>query len=67
MTFIVDQLFPPHNGFEETINEFSNVNYWRDQLLDISDDMLVNLNESSGSQAVVEIGAENLTIDKKSV
>lgn len=61
MTFIVDQLFPPNNGLEESINEFSNINYWRDPILDISDDMLC-FNE--GIQLSGEPGAVNLANDK---
>lgn len=39
MTYIVDQLFPPVNGTDGSI-EFSNVNYWRDPLPELGDDLL---------------------------
>lgn len=58
MTYIVDQLFPPNNSQEETFNEFSNVNYWRDPISSISDDTLNNLNEII--ESTVEIAAMNL-------
>lgn len=36
MAYIVDQLFPPVNDREESV-EFSSFNYWREPVLDISD------------------------------
>lgn len=48
MTFIVDQLFPPDNDLEESNSEFSNVNYWRDPILDVTD---VLLNKSSANES----------------
>ena len=42
MTNIVDQLFPPVNMVEESV-EFSNFNYWRDpvdEMLDLNLDFL---------------------------
>lgn len=43
MAYIVDQLFPPMNDREESV-EFSNFNYWRDPVLDIDCDHLLDLN-----------------------
>lgn len=34
MTYIVDQLFPPINDTEESV-EFSNFNYWREPVQDL--------------------------------
>lgn len=34
MTYIVDQLFPPINDIEESV-EFSNFNYWREPVQDL--------------------------------
>lgn len=34
MTYIVDQLFPPINDIEESV-EFSHFNYWRQPVHDI--------------------------------
>lgn len=36
MAYIVDQLFPPVNDREESV-EFSSFNYWREPFLDITD------------------------------
>ncbi len=35
MTYIVDQLFPPINDIEESV-EFSNFNYWREPVQDFA-------------------------------
>lgn len=35
MTYIVDQLFPPINDIEESV-EFSNFNYWREPVPDLA-------------------------------
>lgn len=51
MTFIVDQLFPPDNDLEESYNEFTNVNYWRDPLLDVTDNLLDELHSSESDEA----------------
>lgn len=51
MTFIVDQLFPPNNDLEESNNEYTNVNYWRDPILDVTDGLLNNLNASESDEA----------------
>lgn len=40
MTYIVDQLFPPINDKEESV-EFSNFNFWREPVLDIECDHLL--------------------------
>lgn len=40
MTNIVDQLFPPINGLEWSI-EFSNVNFWREPLPEMDENMLM--------------------------
>lgn len=48
MAYIVDQLFPPVNYKEESV-EFSNFNYWRDPVLDIDCDHLLDLNSSLNS------------------
>lgn len=42
MAYIVDQLFPPVNGTDATDGpiEFSNVNYWRDPLPEVGEDLL---------------------------
>lgn len=50
MTFIVDHLFPPNNELGDANNEFVNVNYWRDPVPDLTEDMLAEL----GSQKVSE-------------
>lgn len=39
MTYIADQLFPPVNGTDGSI-EFSNVNYWREPLPEIDETMI---------------------------
>lgn len=51
MTFIVDQLFPPNNDLEESNNEFTNVNYWRDPILDVTPVLLNELNSSESEEA----------------
>lgn len=38
MTYIVDQLFPPINDIEESV-EFSNFNYWREPVPDLAIDL----------------------------
>lgn len=38
MTYIVDQLFPPINDIEESV-EFSNFNYWREPVCEIELDL----------------------------
>lgn len=43
MTYIVDQVFPPMNDIEESI-EYTNFNYWREPVIDI--DCLDPLNTS---------------------
>lgn len=42
MTYIVDQLFPPVNGTEGSI-EFSNVNFWREPLPELDENVLNNV------------------------
>lgn len=51
MTFIVDQLFPPDNDLEESNNEFTNVNYWRDPILDVTEVLLNELNSGESDDA----------------
>lgn len=51
MTFIVDQLFPPDNDLEESNNEFTNVNYWRDPILDVTDHLLDELHASESDDS----------------
>lgn len=51
MTFIVDQLFPPNNDLEESNNEFTNVNYWRDPILDVTAALLNELTPSEPEEA----------------
>lgn len=41
MAYIVDQLFPPINDKEESV-EFSSFNYWRDPVVDIDCDHLLD-------------------------
>lgn len=48
MTNIVDQLFPPINGLECSI-EFSNVNFWREPLPELDENMLI---QHDGDQSV---------------
>lgn len=42
MTYIVDQLFPPINDIEESV-EFSNFNYWREPVQDLGIEMQIDL------------------------
>lgn len=51
MTYIVDQLFPPNNDREESNNEFTNVNYWRDPILDVNDVLLNELTAHKADEA----------------
>lgn len=50
MTFIVDQLFPPDNDLEESNNEFTNVNYWRDPILDVTADLMDELSSAESDE-----------------
>lgn len=43
MAFIVDQLFPPINDREESV-EFSSFNYWREPVMEIDCDSLLESN-----------------------
>lgn len=45
MAYIVDQLFPPVNDKEESV-EFSNFNFWREPVLEFDCDYLLDLNIS---------------------
>lgn len=45
MAYIVDQLFPPVNDREESV-EFSSFNFWRDPVLNINCDHLLDLNNT---------------------
>lgn len=46
MTHIVDQLFPPINDKEESV-EFSNFNFWREPVLEIDGDHLLDTSNSA--------------------
>lgn len=45
MAYIVDQLFPPVNDREESV-EFSSFNFWREPVADINCDDLLDANSS---------------------
>lgn len=51
MTYIVDQLFPPINDIEESV-EFSNFNYWREPVQDLG--IEINLSNSAPQQTIAE-------------
>lgn len=48
MAYIVDQLFPPVNDREESV-EFSSFNFWREPVFDINCDDLLDSNASPTS------------------
>lgn len=48
MAYIVDQLFPPVNDREESV-EFSNFNFWREPVIDVNCDDLLDVNLLNGS------------------
>lgn len=48
MAYIVDQLFPPVNDREESV-EFSNFNFWREPVIDVNCDDLLDVNQLNGS------------------
>lgn len=51
MAYIVDQLFPPVNDREESV-EFSSFNYWREPVLDVGDcDQLLDASSTAISSA----------------
>lgn len=52
MTFIVDHLFPPYNGLGDSNNEFTNVNYWRDPVPELIEDMLTELGSHKSSDDI---------------
>lgn len=56
MAYIVDQLFPPVNDREETF-EYSSVNYWRDPVLEIDCDPLL---DPKGSKQLPDAGLPNI-------
>lgn len=45
MAYIVDQLFPPVNDREESV-EFSSFNFWREPVADINCDEILDVNAS---------------------
>lgn len=45
MAYIVDQLFPPVNDREESV-EFSSFNFWREPVIDINCEDLLDANAS---------------------
>lgn len=49
MTYIVDQLFPPINTIEESV-EFSNFNYWREPVaeMDLIDELDLSVLSNGG-------------------
>lgn len=48
MAYIVDQLFPPVNDREESV-EFSSFNFWREPVVDINCDDFLDMNASTSS------------------
>lgn len=51
MTYIVDQLFPPINDIEESV-EFSNFNYWREPVPELGIDL--DLGNSAAQQPIAD-------------
>lgn len=49
MAYIVDQLFPPVNDRGEESVEFSSFNFWREPVVDINCDDLLDTNASPSS------------------
>lgn len=45
MAYIVDQLFPPVNDREESV-EFSSFNFWREPVIDINCDDILDTSQS---------------------
>lgn len=55
MAYIVDQLFPPVNDREESV-EFSSFNFWREPVIDINCEDILDVNVSpSGSNIKIEV------------
>lgn len=55
MSYIVDQIFPPVNDREESV-EFSSFNFWREPVIDINCDDFLDTNASpSGSNVKTEV------------
>lgn len=50
MAYIVDQLFPPVNDREESV-EFSSFNFWREPVVDVNCDDLLDVSLLNGSMA----------------
>lgn len=50
MTYIADQLFPPINTIEESV-EFSNFNYWREPVLELDDFKLTTSGDTAAHDA----------------
>lgn len=50
MAYIVDQLFPPINDKEELV-EFSNFNFWREPVLEIDCEQLLDVSTNANASA----------------
>lgn len=59
MAYIVDQLFPPVNDREESV-EFSSFNFWRDPVLDIECDHLLDLTSITPVESELTTIPENI-------
>lgn len=60
MTYIVDQLFPPINTIEESV-EFSNFNYWREPVaeMDLIDELDLSLLSIGSTSVAIAGGASH--------